>query len=144
MRAVLFVHLVLVAVWLGCILVEAIYEHAIEKTDDMRRFVSRLHWTTDKFVEIPAFLGVLATGGYRLSHTAMTPLLWVKVAFGLVAILFNAICVVIVVRRLGYARKGDFVAWEAIDHKQHVYGAVVLIALLAALGIGGYAFVSAV
>jgi len=42
MRVLLFLHFVLLSAWLGCILVEAIYEHSIEKTDSMRVFVSRL------------------------------------------------------------------------------------------------------
>lgn len=143
MRILLFLHLVLLSAWLGCILVEAIYEHSIEKTDGMRIFVSRLHWTTDKFIEIPAFVGVLLTGAVMATQVAMTPLLALKILFGLIAIIFNAICVVLVMKRLRYANAADFDAWawEAIDHRQHVYGAVVLIGLLLALGIGGYLYI---
>lgn len=143
MKLALFLHLACISLWLGCILVEAVYEHSIEHTDDMRVFVSKLHWTTDKFIEIPAFFGVLLTGGYMLNQSAMTPLLWAKVGFGLTAIVFNAICVVLVVRRLACARSGDFAGWLKIDHKQHIYGTVVLLSLLIALGLGGYQFVTA-
>ena len=66
----------------------------------MRRFVSELHWRTDKYVEIPAFIGVLLSGGAMVHGVPMTPLLWTKVAFGLVAIAANAVCVGLVVRRL--------------------------------------------
>jgi len=140
MKALLFLHLVLLSAWLGCILVEAIYEHSIEKSDGMRVFVSRLHWTTDRFIEIPAFAGVLLTGAAMAARVPMTPLLSLKILFGLIAIIFNTICVILVVKRLRYAEAGDFDAWEAIDHKQHIYGAVVLISLLLALAIGGYLF----
>jgi hypothetical protein len=138
MTPVLFLHLTLISVWLGCILVEAIYEHSIDHSDGMRLFISKLHWATDKYVEIPAFLGVLVTGSYMLTSSIMTPLLWVKVVFGMIAIIFNAICVGLVVKRLACAKAGDFKGWESLDHKQHKYGAVVLIALVIALIIGGY------
>jgi len=145
MKILLFLHLVLLSVWLGCVLVEAIYEHSIEKTDAMRIFVSRLHWTTDKFIEIPAFVGVLLTGAVMATQVPLTPLLTLQILFGLTAIVFNAICVYLVVRRLRHAEALEFDvwAWEAIDHKQHLYGAVVLIELVLALSIGGYLYVAA-
>jgi len=125
--------------------VEAIYEHSIEPRDTMRIFVSKLHWTTDKFVEIPAFTGVLITGAVMAARVPMTPLLTLKILFGLIAVIFNAICVILVMKRLRFADTENFdaLAWEAIDAKQHRYGAVVLLGLLFALGIGGYLFVSA-
>lgn len=138
MTPLLFLHIVSVSVWLGCILVEAVYEHSIDASPAMRRFVSALHWTTDKWIEIPAFLGVLVTGGLMAAHVPVTPLLSVKIGFGLLAITANAVCVGLVLRRLRHAETGNFTAWEAADHRQHKIGAVVLLALLVALGIGGY------
>lgn len=138
MSFVLFLHLFCLAAWTGCILVEALYEHSIDTSPAMRRFVSELHWRTDKFIEIPTFAGVLLTGGAMIHNSAMTPLLWIKVAFGLTAILFNALCVGLVVKRLACARAGDFDTWQRLDHWQHKLGAVVLLALLVALGIGGW------
>lgn len=132
----LFLHLFCIAAWTGCILVEALYEHSIDHSPAMRRFVSELHWRTDKFVEIPAFAGVLLSGGALIHAAPMTPLLWAKVAFGLLAIAANAACVWLVVRRLAAARAGDFDTWQRLDHRQHKLGAVVLLALLIALGIG--------
>jgi hypothetical protein len=139
-KLILFVHLICAVAWLGCVLVEAILEHSIDSSPDMRIFISKVHWSIDKFIEIPAFVGVLITGGLMLLQTTVSPLLWTKIAFGLVAIVFNAICVGLVVKRLDFAKKGDFLGWETVDHKQHKFGAVVLIALLIALAIGGYLF----
>lgn len=143
MNIILFIHIICVATWLGCILTEAIYEHSAGDSPDRRHFISVLHWNTDKYIEIPAFLGVLLTGGAMIHQAEMTPLLWIKIAFGLIAILFNALCVGLVVRRLGHARNGNVAGWEAIDRKQHKLGGVVLIALLVALGIGGYLLTAA-
>jgi hypothetical protein len=110
MKITLFVHLICIAAWLGCVLVEAVFEHSVDKSPEMRRFVSSAHWTTDKFIEIPAFLGVLITGALMLPQTTISALLGTKIAFGLIAIGFNAICVGLVVKRLGLARLGDFQA----------------------------------
>ena len=140
MKAALFLHLVFAAAWMSCIFVEVLYERSIDQSEVMRRFISTLHWNTDKFVEAPAFMGVLITGALMLMQTEITPLVWTKVAFGLTAIIFNVICVVLVYKRLQAAKEGDFARWERVDHKQHQYGAVVLVTLLIALVIGGYLF----
>lgn len=42
---------------------------------ELRRFISKLHWTVDKAIEIPAFLGVAVTAGILAGQTAMKPLL---------------------------------------------------------------------
>lgn len=136
MAIALFLHLFCIAAWTGCILVEALYEHSIDGSPAMRRFVSELHWRTDKFIEIPAFLGVLLSGGAMIHSAPMTSLLWAKVVLGLLAIAANAACVWLVVRRLAAARRSDFHTWQRLDYWQHKLGAVVLLTLLAALGIG--------
>ena len=137
MSLLLLLHLTFAGAWLGCILVEAFFEHG--SGPDMRLFISKLHWNVDRAIEIPAFLGVALTGALLLSRTQMTPLLWTKAAFGAVAILFNIVCVWIVRVRLGHAIRGDEAAWLRWDYWQHKLGGVVLAGLLAALGIGAHA-----
>ena len=139
MSPVLVLHLTFAGVWLGCILVEVAFEHGSGGGSDMRLFISKLHWNVDKIIEIPAFAGVLLTGGVLLMQAAVTPLLWTKAAFGAVAILFNVVCVWLVRVRLAHAQTDDALAWERADYWQHKLGAVVLIAMLAVLGIGAYA-----
>ncbi|KVQ34581.1 hypothetical protein [Burkholderia ubonensis] len=143
MKLVLFLHLVFVAAWMSCVIVEGIFEHAIDRSSEQRSFISNLHWATDKYVEIPAFTIVLVTGAILLAHRTPTPLLLTKVAFGTLAIALNAVCVWIVVRRRHYAARDDHAAWERIDRVQHKLGGIVAIAMLAALGIGGYMFAGA-
>lgn len=138
MTALLFLHIFFMAAWVGCILVEALYEHSIAPTPEMRRFVSELHWRTDTFIEIPAFLAVLLTGGALLHAAPMNGVLWTKVACGLIAIAVNTGCVWLVLARLRAARANNFATWEKLDHWQHKLGAVVLLALLAALTLGGW------
>ncbi len=139
MSLMLVLHLTFAGARLGCILVEVAFEHGSAGGGDMRLYISKLHWSVDKLIEIPAFAGVAATGGILLAGAAMTPLLWAKTAFGAIAILFNIACVWLVRARLGHALSGDAQAWERADYWQHKLGAVVLIAMLLALGIGAYA-----
>jgi ABC-type enterobactin transport system permease subunit len=70
----------------------------------------------------------------------MTSLLATKIGFGLVAVLVNAYCVLLVFRRLNTAEAGDDAAWAAIDARQHRFGAVVFAAMLIALALGGALF----
>jgi hypothetical protein len=141
MGAALLLHLVCIGVWLGCILVEGIVEHAIDDSASMRRFMSELHWRIDRYVEIPTFVAVLLTGAYLAGSVALTPWLIAKIGFGLLAVLLNAYCVLLAFRRLEASRAHDFAAWEAIDERLHRFGALVLIALVLALAIGGMLFV---
>jgi hypothetical protein len=132
-------HLTFAGVWLGCILVEVAFEHGSGGGSDMRLYISKLHWSVDKLIEIPAFAGVALTGCVLFAGAAMTPLLWTKTVFGAVAILFNIACVWLVRVRLAHAMRGDAEAWERADYWQHKLGAVVLIGLLVALGTGAHA-----
>lgn len=141
MGAAMFLHLLGVGVWLGCILVEGIVEQAIDDTATMRRFMSTLHWRIDRYVEIPSFVVVLLSGAYLLGSVALTPWLVAKIAFGLFAVLLNAYCVLLVFRRLEASRAHDLAGWGAIDERQHKFGALVLVAMVFALTIGGALFV---
>ena len=107
MSQTLLLHLVFAGAWLGCILVEALFEHGSGGGSDMRLFISKLHWRVDLFIEIPAFAGVLLTGGFLIAEASMTSLLWTKAAFGMIAILFNIACVWLVRVRLAHALSGD-------------------------------------
>jgi putative copper export protein len=136
----LFLHLMFVATWLGCVLTEALFEHSIEPDWEMRSFIARLHWSIDKYVEIPSFIGVLITGVALLFTTAVTPLLIVKIAFGLLAIVSNALCVLLVAKRLAAVRANDVRRYEQLDHWQHKWGALVLLGIVVAMAVGGYLF----
>ena len=136
----LFLHLLCAAAWLGCILVEVVYERSIDTSLAMRRFVSQLHWRTDLSIEGPALLGVSITGGALLSMAPASPLLSVKIAFGGLAVLSNLICILLVKKRLDAACASEQQRYERLDHLQHKVGALVLIGVLVALVLGGYLF----
>jgi hypothetical protein len=64
---ILFIHIVFVAAWLGWVLVDGVFKRAAQQGAQARRLISRAHWRTDQAVEIAAFLGALAIGGYLFS-----------------------------------------------------------------------------
>lgn len=91
-------------------------------------------------VEIPAFLLVLVTGALMLAGTTSGPLLQMKVGVGLIAIAANIYCVALVFRRAEAAGAGQWAEFSRLDHLQHKVGAVVLLGIVVALGIGAYLF----
>jgi hypothetical protein len=135
------VHLTFIGIWLGCVLTEALFERALlGQGRDKELILARLHKRVDLFVEIPAFVIVLVTGSLMLAAANPTALLRVKIGLGLLAIAANVYCVHLVFRRERFAADGRWLEFEAADHKQHKFGAVVLAGIVSALGVGLYLF----
>jgi hypothetical protein len=117
--------------------VEALFERALlGKGREQELILAALHKRVDVFVEIPAFLAVVITGGLMLPNALQSPALVTKIGFGLLAVLTNVYCVWLVFRRLSHALAGDWAAFSRVDRLQHKFGAIVLAGILAALGIG--------
>jgi hypothetical protein len=58
-------HATFAAVWLGCILTEALFERALlAKGRDSQLTLAHLHVRVDKVIEIPAIFGVLLSRQY--------------------------------------------------------------------------------
>ncbi len=135
-------HIAFAGLWLGCVLTEALFERALlGQGRDQERILVRLHRRVDLLIEIPAFTLVLLTGGMLLMQAGiLTPLLQVKVAFGVLAVAVNIYCVWLVLRRAAAVERGQWEEFARLDHLQHIYGAVVLLALVVALAIGVYRF----
>jgi hypothetical protein len=140
MNAVLFLHILAAFVWLGCVLAESVIERAGDGSEIIRRFVSQAHWRIDLIVEIPAFVIVLLTGAHLAFAFPFTPAIAGMTIAGLVAVGLNLHCVGLVRRRLKAAEAGDYARWLELDHRQHLYGAIVLIAILVALAFGASLF----
>lgn len=137
----LFLHLLLVGIWLGCVLTEALFERALlGKGRAFELVLVALHKKVDLFVEIPAFAGVLLMGGWMLSMSPPSALLHAKVGFGLLAIAANVYCVWLVFARARAAQAGQWDVFAHLDHRQHAFGALVLLGLLGAATLGGYLF----
>jgi hypothetical protein len=136
-------HLTFVGLWLGCVLTEVLFERALlGQGRGQEKILASLHKRVDLFVEIPAFLSVVLTGLLMLPDAPRDPLLTVKIAFGLLAVLANIYCAKLVFKRARFAAMGDWPAFERLDQLQHKIGAIVLVGLLAAFGIGLYLLAS--
>ena len=134
-------HLVFIGLWLGCVLTEALFERALlGQGRDKELLLTALHKRVDLFIEVPAFTLVLLTGGALLATAPQTALLHVKIAFASLAIVTNIYCVYLVFKRDRLAQSNDWEAFETIDQLQHKMGAVVLIGILGAVGIGLYLY----
>lgn len=126
---------------MGCVLTEALFERALlGQGRDKELILARLHKRVDLFVEIPAFIVVLVTGAAMLANTTPSTLLHVKIGFALLAIAANIYCIYLVFRRERFAANNQWPEFESVDHKQHKFGAVVLIGILVALGLGLYLY----
>jgi len=92
-------HLIAVSVWGGLVLAESVLELGAND-DESRRVAARLHYRLDLGLELPLLLIVLATGGHLAARAwPWTPLHWLKVGLGLVAVAVNLLCVGAVVAR---------------------------------------------
>lgn len=130
-------HPVLAGGWLATVLVEALFERALlGRGPEAELALARLHWRVDQWIEVPLLVGVVLTGEHRLAGQPLAGLLALKLAFALVAVLANLWCVWLVRQRLAAAEAGDWGRFRQLDHRQHQWGAVVLVGLLGAAGLG--------
>ena len=140
----LALHLIFVGVWLGCVITEALFERALlGKGREQELILAVLHKRVDVFVEVPAFMVVLITGGFLLSGANISLVLKIKIAVALVAIAANAFCVFLVFKRSAHACVGNWQAFEQTDSIQHKVGAVVLLGILISLCMGLYLYAGA-
>jgi len=127
-------HLALVGLWLGCVLTEALFEQAfVGQGRDKELILTALHKRVDVFIEIPAFTLVVVTGMLLMPQAPLGMAFAAKLVFALVAVVTNIYCAHLVFKRHQLAALGDWSGFEATDHLQHKWGAIVLIGILGAL-----------
>lgn len=141
MNVVLFLHILAAFVWLGCVLAEAVFERVGDGSETIRRFVSQAHWRIELFVATPAFVIVLLTGAHLTFAVPITPAIAGMIIAGLVAVGLNLHCMGLVRRRLKAADAGDYARWLELDHRQQLYGGLVLIAIVIALAFSASLFI---
>ena len=100
LNLVAMLHLMVLSLWGGVVATEAVVEVAPFRQKDLHPAAIRFHYWIDLLVELPLVLAVIVTGITLLVLTdPLTPLHWVKVAFGATAVAINLFCIVVVVRR---------------------------------------------
>ena len=110
MEALPITHIMLVAVWLGFVLVETILEVFGPRWAG-HTAVARLHFWIDMSLEGPVVLGVLVTGVMLLPRMMpLSGIFQVKIIAGLAAIAVNIYCLILVVQRYLYREDAAMVA----------------------------------
>jgi hypothetical protein len=108
------VHLIVLGMWLGVVITEALFEFAASDVESLRA-AARFHYNVDKFGELPILFAVLVTGAaLAVRAWPLTPLHVIKIAASLIAVVSNLICTRWVFQRrriedvnvlLGYRRR---------------------------------------
>lgn len=142
MNGWLFLHLLALGTWLGCILVEAILESLAQRDAALQAGVARAHFWIDMLAEIPAFTLVAVSGVAMLQPDRLHGDYAVMVVAGSLAIAVNVLCVLPVVRRRQLVlADGDVAATRAQTQRILLAFAVGLpcglLALFAGLRLGG-------
>jgi uncharacterized membrane protein len=135
------IHLACAGIWLGCVLTETLFERALlGKGREQELILAELHKRVDLLIEIPAFTIVLITGILLLPDAGKNGLLLLKIIFGAIAIITNIYCVILVFKRARAANQGRWGEFTHLDKRQHIYGAAVLLTLIASLALGSYTY----
>ena len=92
-------HLVVLAMWLGVVITEVLFEFAASDAESLRA-AARFHYNVDKFGELPILVAVLVTGTVLAVRAwPLTPLHVIKIAASLIAVGAALFCVLWVFRR---------------------------------------------
>jgi hypothetical protein len=133
----LLLHLLALGIWIGCVATETIVEHSV-RDDAARDYVARVHWPIDLYVEVPAFVLVSLSGFMLWRQAQPDVMLSIKVAAGSLGVLANIACVCIVWARARARAKCNAAGYRRLDDAQHKFGAVLVLLLATALGLGIY------
>jgi hypothetical protein len=92
-------HLIVLAMWLGVVITEVLFEFAASDAQSLRA-AARFHYKVDKYGELPILVAVLATGTILAVRAwPLTPLHFIKIAASLVSVGAALICVLWVFER---------------------------------------------
>jgi len=140
MTLTLFIHLIAIGIWAGCVATEVVCELEQKHVKFKDSYIASLHWRIDKFVEIPAIFITAITGYLMLNDAVFDSLLTIKVSAGVLAIIFNLIASYSVYKRykcLVADNEAGYLKYDLI-HERIGVGCVLFI--LVAMISGGYHF----
>ena len=133
----LTLHLLALGIWIGVVGAEFVIEFDGMNDDESAMRAAKMHYLTDLWVEAPAFTVVLVTGLLMLGEQQLSGLFLYKVIFGVLAVVFNSVCVVSVFRRRKYALLGDVENMHAANELMKV-GALVIPTFMVAFALSMY------
>lgn len=125
MSLMLIIHLIALGVWIGVVGAEFAIEFDGMKDDDSYIRASKMHYTTDIWVEIPAFTTVLITGLLMLNESHLAGVFLYKVIFALLAIIFNVVCVYAVFKRRKFAVIADLKGMRSTETMMKIGGLII-------------------
>ncbi len=125
MSLLLITHLIALGIWIGVVGAEFAIEFDGMKDDESYIRASRLHYITDLWVEIPAFTTVLVTGLLMLNESHLSGVFAYKLAFALLAIFFNIVCVYAVFKRRKFALSSDLEGMRSAEKIMKVGGLII-------------------
>jgi putative copper export protein len=140
MTLTLFIHLIAIGIWAGCVATEVVCELEQKHVKFKDSYIASLHWSIDKFVEIPAIFITAITGYLMLNDVVFDSLLTIKISAGVLAIIFNLMASYSVYKRykcLVADNEAGYLKYDLI-HERIGVGCVLFI--LVAIISGGYHF----
>ncbi|MCW5658462.1 MAG: hypothetical protein KIT60_12220 [Burkholderiaceae bacterium] len=137
-QLLLSLHVIFAALWVGCILTEALFERALLAQDRAAHLVlANLHVKVDNLVEVPAIVIVLLTGAFMALQGVPRSLSYYSMlSAGAAAAVLNFICVWLVYKRRFAAVSANWQRFAQLDRLQHKAGAGVLALVVAAFVAG--------
>lgn len=138
MTALLTLHLLAVGIWIGVVAAEFAIEFDGMKDDASYIKASNLHYITDVWVEVPSFMIVLITGILLLNEGHLSGLFLYKIIFGVLAIVFNIVCVYAVFKRRKYSVRDDIEGMNSAGPAMKLGGAGFIPAFIIAFVLGMY------
>lgn len=126
---------------MGRVAVETLIEIRRDSSLEQHFDAAAVHLRIDWLIEIPALALVVCTGAAMLMSAELTGLLIIQLVFAAIAVLSNAVCVWIVIKRK-QATKIGIEAVNAESERMNKLGLPLLVSWFAALTIGTYPWLS--
>jgi len=142
MSILLFLHLLGMGIWVGCVLTEIVLELALKHVPPEQSPLARLHVLVDRYVEIPAIILVATTGVLMLQSTSWDSLLMIKVGLGVAAVLLNSAAAWCVHQRYSSLQHTTMSGYHFWDQWHERIGVGCVTSLLGAIAVGGYRLVT--
>jgi len=137
MSTLLFIHLIAIGIWAGCVATEVVLEIAQEKLPPSESYLAPLHAKIDRAVEIPAILVTLLTGGAMLHQATWDNLLVAKVSCGVAAVILNSIAAYTVHMRNKCLESGNTSGYARYNVLHERIGIGCVLSIVSAIVLGG-------
>ena len=142
MTLLLFIHLLAIGVWTGCVLTEVVCEIGQKNALFKDNYIASLHWNIDKFVELPAILVALITGVLMLDTAPNDAVISFKVIAGLAAVCLNSLASFLVFKRYKCFLANDEEGFFKYNLWHDRVGVGCVLSISTAIILGGYYLVA--